>query len=285
MTYGPTPWVQRHWDLRAATNFVAGGAGAGLIVVSVASGARGTPAAIAMLAGLALVGVGLFAVWLEIGRPLRALNVFRNPRTSWMSREAIAAVVLAVLALAAAWLHATEATGAPVAGALAALASLAFVWCQGRILRAAKGIPAWRSPATPALIVATALAEGAGLWWLAAAWHAQGTRGGIALFGLLLVARLVAWLSYRRTIARSARASAALAPAGMTLAAAGTLVPLVLVAAASVTAAEGWVLGLASLAGAVALGAGAAFKAALIVRGAYNQGFAVPRMPVRGVRS
>ena len=93
MTYGPTPWVQRHWDLRAATNFVAGGAGAGLIVVSVASGARGTPAAIAMLAGLALVGVGLFAVWLEIGRPLRALNVFRNPRTSWMSREAIAAGV------------------------------------------------------------------------------------------------------------------------------------------------------------------------------------------------
>ena len=285
MTSGPTPWVQRHWDLRAATNFVAGGAGAGLIVVSVASGARGTPAAIAMLAGLALVGVGLVAVWLEIGRPLRALNVFRNPRTSWMSREAIAAVVLAVLALAAAWLHATEATGAPVAGALAALASLAFVWCQGRILRAAKGIPAWRSPATPALIVATALAEGAGLWWLAAAWHAQGTRGGIALFGLLLVARLVAWLAYRRTIARNARASAALAPAGMTLAAAGTLVPLVLVAAASVTAAEGWVLGLASLAGAVALGAGAAFKAALIVRGAYNQGFAVPRMPVRGVRS
>jgi len=92
--YGPTPWVQRHWDLRAAANFVAGGAGAGLVVVSVLSGARGMPAAVALLAGSALVGVGLLAVWLEIGRPLRALNVFLNPRTSWMSREAIASLVV-----------------------------------------------------------------------------------------------------------------------------------------------------------------------------------------------
>lgn len=282
MTYGPTPWVQRHWDLRAAANFVAGGAGAGLVVVSVVSGARGTPAAIALLAGLALVGVGLLAVWLEIGRPLRALNVFLNPRTSWMSREGIAAVVLGALAPVAAWLHATGSAAAPSAGALAALTALAFVYCQGRILSASKGIPAWRSTATPMLVVATSLAEGAGLWWLAAAWHAQGTRAGIALLGLLLVARLVAWLAYRRTIARNARASAALAPAGAVLAVAGTFAPLVLVAVAAVSTSEGWVLGLAALAGALATAAGAVFKTALVVRGAYNQGFAIPRMPVRG---
>lgn len=282
MTYGPTPWVQRHWDLRAATNFVAGGAGAGLVVASVASGARGAPAAVALVAGLAFVGLGLFAVWLEIGRPLRALNVFANPRTSWMSREAIAAVVLGVLAIAGAWLHAAGSANAPAIGALAAAAALAFAWCQGRILRAAKGIPAWRSPAAPALIVATSLAEGAGLWWLAAAWHAQGTRTGLALFGALLVARLVAWLGYRRTIAGNARASAALAPAGTALAVGGTFVPLVLVAVAAVSTSEGWVLGLAAAAGALALAAGAAFKAAMILRGAYNQGFAIPRMPVRG---
>ena len=121
MSYGPTPWVQRHWDLRAATNFVAGGAGAGLVVASVASGARGAPAAVALVAGLAFVGLGLFAVWLEIGRPLRALNVFANPRTSWMSREAIAAVVLGVLAIAGAWLHAAGSANAPAIGALATI--------------------------------------------------------------------------------------------------------------------------------------------------------------------
>ncbi len=285
MSYGPTPWVQRHWDLRAAANFVAGGAGSGLVIVSVMSGASGRPAAVALLAGLALVGLGLFAVWLEIGRPLRAINVFANPRTSWMSREAIAAVVLGVLAVAGAWAHAAGSAFAPVLGGLAALAALAFVWCQGRILRAAKGIPAWRSPVTPALIVATAIAEGAGLWWIAAAWHAQGTRVGLAVFGVLLVVRLVAWLAYRRSIAANARASAALSLPGRALAVGGTFVPLTLVAIAAVSASEGTVLGLAAAAGALALAAGAWFKAAMILRGAFNQGFAIPRMPVRGKRA
>lgn len=285
MSYGPTPWVQRHWDLRAAANFVAGGAGSGLVIVSVMSGASGRPAAVALLAGLALVGLGLFAVWLEIGRPLRALNVFFNPRTSWMSREAIAAVVLGVFVLRAAWLHATDSPGAVATGAAAALAALVFVGCQGMILRAAKGIPAWRSSATPWLIVATSLAEGAGLWWIAAAAHAQGTRTGLALFGALLCVRLFAWLAWRRSIARNARASAAMAPAGTALSVLGTALPLVLAGVAAISTSPAVVLGLAGTAGALAFGTGIAFKIALVVRGAFNQGFAIPHMPVRGKRA
>lgn len=285
MSYGPAPWVQRHWDLRAATNFVAGGIGAGLIVVSVASGASGRAAAIALVAGYAIIALGLTSVWFEIGRPWRALNVFRNPRTSWMSREAIVAVVLAGAALLAAGLHLAASPTARAASVLAALAALGFVYCQSRMLQAAKGIVAWRSPATPALIVATSLAEGAGAWWLAATWHAQGTRTGLAVFGALVVARLIAWLAYRRTLARHPHVADALAPAGRVLAAAGTLAPLALVAVAALSSAESWVLGLAGTAGALALAAGAWFKVALIVRGAFNQGFAIPRMPVRGVRS
>ena len=57
------------------------------------------------------------------------------------------------------------------------------------------------------------------------------------------------------------------------------------VAVAAVSTSEGWVLGLAAAAGALALAAEAAFKVAMIVRGAYNQGFAIPRMPVRGTRA
>jgi hypothetical protein len=45
---------------------------------------------------------------------------------------------------------------------------LAFVYCQARILQAATGIPAWREPLIVPLIVATGLAEGAGLWMLLA---------------------------------------------------------------------------------------------------------------------
>ena len=90
------PWQQQHWDWRAAGNFICGGAGGGLIVFTalpVATGAAGSRALL-LVAGIALVGIGLLCVWLELGRPLRALNVFRNPRTSWMTREAIAATLL-----------------------------------------------------------------------------------------------------------------------------------------------------------------------------------------------
>src|SRR4051812_7000373 len=92
MSYGPNPWQQAHWDCRAAGNFICGGAGSGLLVFSVLSGVRGLTGQLLMLAGLALVGLGLFSVWLEIGRPLRAANVFFNLRLSWMSREALASV-------------------------------------------------------------------------------------------------------------------------------------------------------------------------------------------------
>ena len=94
MSFGPAPWQQTNWDWRAAANFICGGAGAGLIVFAALSGAAGAPLTGLLLGGLALVGAGLFCVWLEIGRPLRALHVFFNPRTSWMTRESFIAVLL-----------------------------------------------------------------------------------------------------------------------------------------------------------------------------------------------
>ena len=88
MSYGPAPWQQKNWDWRAAGNFIGGGAGSGLIVFTALSGAQGLALTAAHAGGLALIGCGLLCVWLEIGRPLRALHVFFNPRTSWMTREA-----------------------------------------------------------------------------------------------------------------------------------------------------------------------------------------------------
>jgi phenylacetyl-CoA:acceptor oxidoreductase subunit 2 len=115
--------------------FIGGGAGTGLIVFGALSGASGSVLAALMLAGLALVGLGLVCVSLELGRPLRALNVFRNPWTSWMGREAWTSTLLFPAGLAAAW-------GVPglawVAGALA-LACLLLVHRCRRPRR-----PAWR---------------------------------------------------------------------------------------------------------------------------------------------
>ena len=94
MSFGPNPWHQTNWDARAAGNFIGGGAGSGLIVATAYGGPTGLTLTVMLIAALALVGFGLFCVWLEIGRPLRAVNVFINPRTSWMSREAFVGLFL-----------------------------------------------------------------------------------------------------------------------------------------------------------------------------------------------
>ncbi|MFO1300525.1 MAG: hypothetical protein U1F17_09100 [Burkholderiaceae bacterium] len=61
--------LQRHWDWRAACNFVFGGTGGALLALAVfIDGGRAVASALLLLA-LALIGAGLGCVWLEIGRP------------------------------------------------------------------------------------------------------------------------------------------------------------------------------------------------------------------------
>jgi phenylacetyl-CoA:acceptor oxidoreductase subunit 2 len=280
MSFGPAPWQQTNWDGRAAGNFIGGGAGGGLIVFAALSGAVGPALTGLVLAGLALVGLGLFCVWLEIGRPLRALHVFFNPRTSWMTREAFTATLLFPVGLAAA----VEVPGcAWVAAALA----LAFVYCQGRMLQGAKGIPAWREAMILPLIVTTGLVEGAGLFFLTAPLHATGTQALLVIFGALALVRMFVWFAYRRRLAASAAAGANLAldRAGQVLQIAGTLVPLLLIAAiVSGAASAAQIPLIAAIAGLAATAAGAYTKYAIVTRAGFNQGFALAHLPVRGVR-
>ncbi len=276
MSYGPKPWQQLHWDARAAANFMLGGAGSGLLIAwALAIPASGWQPYV--IAGLALIAAGLGAVWLEIGRKLRALHVFFNPNTSWMTRESIVAVAVFALGLAA------LALDLRVLGQAAALAALVFVYCQGRILRASKGIPAWREPAVTALIVTTALAEGAGLY-LATTAFMDTARLLLALFVLAVIARALAWSRYRARIEHGVPkpARAALDAAGRALIQLGTVAPLAL-AVVALALPEGGSIA-AALAGMAALAAGWRVKFVLVTRAAYNQGFALPRLPVRGAR-
>lgn len=280
MSYGPKPWQQAHWDWRAAGNFVFGGAGSGLLVFTALSGARGTAATLLTLGALGLVGLGLLCVWLEIGRPTRALHVFFNPRTSWMSREAFVATLLFPAGLAAA------AGLAPFAW-LAALLALVFVYCQARILKAARGIPAWREPLVVPLVVATGLAEGGGLFLFTQPLHGLAGPALATLFGVLVAARFLAWLAYRRRLAACAapRALAALDRAGGMLQTAGTWIALALVAPVGIGLVSGASAALlAALAGVAAAAAGAWLKYTLVTRAAFNQGFALAKLPVRGAR-
>lgn len=281
--FGPNPWQQTSWDWRAAGNFICGGMGSGLLI---ATALFGTPAPHSLasphwqvFAGLALVGLGLLSVWLEIGRPLRALHVFLNPRTSWMSREAFVGAVLFPAGLAAmlgwsGWLWVT-----------AALALL-FLYCQSRMLPAARGIPAWRSGLLSPLFLITGWCEGCGIFLLLGFFHGGVSSAMPIVFVALLVLRLLVWGRYRGSVDDSLAAPArrALDLAGRRLLWLGSVVPLALLGL-------GWLLGawvqplLLALAGACAAGAGGYLKYVLVTRASFNQGFALASMPVRGVRT
>jgi phenylacetyl-CoA:acceptor oxidoreductase 26-kDa subunit len=275
-SFGPAPWQQAHWDWRAAGNFIGGGAGAGLLAYAVLTGVAGLAGTLIVLAGLGLIGLGLLCVWLEIGRPLRAMNVMRRPGSSWMSREAMVAPLVFAVGLGVA-------AGLRAWAPLLLFAALGFLYCQARIVQAAKGIPAWREPLTVPLLVTTGLAEGAGWFWVAGVPAARAGALLALLFAGLVLARWIVWRAWRRRVGATAdpRALAAIDRAGRGVQWIGGALPAAL-ALAAMGGAPGAPL-LLAVAGLCAGGAGAFFKFALITQAAYNQGFALQRLPVRGV--
>jgi len=268
VSFGPRPWLQQHWDWRAAANFVFGGAGSGLLLAAALALPLGAARSVALPLGLALVGLGLLCVWLEIGRPWRALHVFLNPWTSWMSRESLAGVALVAAAFAAFFLP-----GPWTETALGALA-LTYAGCQANILRASKGIPAWREPRIVPFILATALAEGAALaLLLGLAYRLQ----GLLVYGLLagaLLARALAWAAY--PVGRYPALAAVTTP----LLWGGTLGALAL-AALGATLPHAYGAPLAALGALGALAAGWHAKLVLVTRAALNQGFSLKELPIR----
>jgi len=271
-----SPAQQRNWDWRAAGNFVCGGTGTGLMAFAACAAWLGAPRfEPAALAALAIVGLGLFLVWLEIGRPWRFANVFRNPATSWMSREAwVAALFFPMGALGAV-------LGSPAVITVAALLGLVFLLCQTFMLRAAKGIPTWRSASLSPLIFATGLTEGAGLL-LAASASMHSPPQWLAISVLVLVLwRTVLMLAYAYRL-RGRRAPDAARPGLKLMTAivalpAGLLPALLLIAPLPGT---GTIAAIAS--GLLAAAGGWCLKYMLVCTLAYTQGFAIEHSPARG---
>lgn len=282
--FGPNPWQQTSWDWRAAGNFMGGGAGTGLLFTSAlfatSDSARTGALSWLVFAGLALVGVGLLCVWLEIGRPLRALHVFFNPRTSWMSREGFVGLLLFPAGLLAmlgvvGWIWVT-----------AGLA-LAFLYCQSRMLPAARGIPAWRPKLVTPMVFVTGLTEGGGLYLLLGLLHSRVSGAVMMLVAVLVLARLAVWMLYRRSVNASLapRARAALDIAGRRLLIVGSVLPVLALGLGAGFTSGATQLTLAAFGGVCAAFAGAAMKYTLITRASFNQGFTLTKIPVRGVRT
>lgn len=269
-----TPRRQTNWDARAAVNFICGGAGGGLLLATALASVQGEDLRALVVLALALVAMGLVAVWFEIGRPLRALNVYLNGPTSWMTREAMTAPFLFASGAAATLFNWQAAFW------VAGLLGLVYVYCQARMLQANKGIPAWRNPSSIGMIVATGLTEGVGLLCASALYWPALAAFGVLLAALLAV-RFLAWRNYLASLRSTGvpvGTSRALSAIEARFVWIGHAAPAVLGVAAGLSGFS-W---LAVLAGVLAAITGGWFKYILVCRAAFTQGFALPRTPARG---
>ena len=282
------PRLQRNWDSRAACNFIGGGSGAGLLAAAAAASLAGWPYYPAGALAIVLIGFGLLMVWLEIGRPLRALNVFFHPQTSWMTREAFLALPVLTLAGLAVLLDQRFVSlpfqvqvPVTVLALVAALFALGFLYCQARILGASQGVPTWREPTLQAVIVVTGITEGLGLLLVLGLFIGPPVTWVVAASIVAVVARSAAWEHYRRQVKLTgpAPAVAVLNRVSLPVHLVGHLLAATLLVA-SLRAASPVMP--AAIAGFMLFAAGAWLKFNVVTRAAFTQGFSIPFVPVRG---
>ena len=273
-----SPRQQRNWDWRAAANFIAGGAGGGLLLFNALVSVDPDVVRAAMLLGLMLIGGGLTCVWFEIGRPWRALNVYRHFATSWMTREAVVALILfPVGAMALLTLQ-------PPVVLMTGILGLVFLYSQARILAANKGIPTWRHPRSVALMIATGLAEGGGFLACVVSLSPLPIGPLAQVFLLVLIGvRAYFWKRYLSGLLADGAPDAALrilSGFAARFVVLGHVVPVLFV----VLALAGLPLqaGLVFAAGFMMVAAGWMLKYTLVRRAAFTQGLALLHLPVRG---
>lgn len=275
---------QTFWDARAAMNFTMGGMSTGLVVMAYLTHLFGgiTQPALLVINAIAGIGmaIGLFFVFLEISRKKRFLYVLLRPQSSWMTRETYFVAIFYPSVLAdflwpQEWLH-----------FLTALAALGFLWTQAMILYAGKGIPAWRVPLMPWMLMATGLFEGTGVLVFVGVLYSGNIDIGLvpAVAGLTLaLINAGLWHHYRTTaktrgipiLAR--RSLNAITPALHVI---GHTVPAVLFGTSLLTN-LGVPVSLA-VAGICTVAGGVLWKFTVITRACHTQGFAIPLVPQRG---
>ncbi|TZF88685.1 dimethyl sulfoxide reductase anchor subunit family protein [Cognatilysobacter lacus] len=155
----------------------------------------------ALVLGLASSTAGLICSLGHLGKPLRAWRAFSQWRSSWLSREGVAAVVTYVpaVALGAALLPgmlSANAAGTRVAlspagmlvAALLIACALATVYCTAMIYASLKPIPAWTHRSVPLIYLLFALMTGAVVMLLLQATLATPVRAALPIAMALVVA-------------------------------------------------------------------------------------------------
>jgi DMSO reductase anchor subunit len=147
----------------------ASGAGYGLLIGLAVAAALGLVPPDPLLGffglgtALALVTLGLLTSTFHLGRPERAWRGLSQWRSSWLSREGVAAIVtyFPAGALGLGWVFGEFVPGQIVAGAgLSVLGALVTLWCTGMIYASLPTIRAWNQPLVPPVYLVLALATG-----------------------------------------------------------------------------------------------------------------------------
>ena len=155
----------------------------------------GVLAFIFFVIGFGLAVGGLISSTFHLGRPERSLKAFKQWRSSWLSREAIAAVLtLSVMALYAIGRIFFE-YDIRILGVVGAILSVVTVFTTSMIYAQLKSIPRWNTKLTPAYFLSLSLAGGALL-------------AGQITFCLLLllisgIIQLLVWIKGDRALALS----------------------------------------------------------------------------------
>ena len=155
----------------------------------------GVLAFIFFVIGFGLAVGGLISSTFHLGRPERSIKAFKQWRSSWLSREAIAAVftlsVMAVYAIGRIFFD----YDIRILGVAGAIMSIVTVFTTSMIYAQLKSIPRWNTKLTPAYFLSLSLAGGALL------------AGQIKICLLLLlisgIIQLLVWIKGDRALALS----------------------------------------------------------------------------------
>ncbi len=174
----------------------ASGAGYGLLAFAAFAGLLGlvpvdSRSGLTLLVpALLLVGAGLLASMGHLGHPERAWRAFSQWRSSWLSREGVAAVVSFVPALGLAWAWALTGRLAPVLALATILMAVVTVYCTAMIYASLKPIPRWHHKLVPPVYLGLGAASGSALGIAAAAWTGAPL---LPLAPLVALALVVGW--------------------------------------------------------------------------------------------
>lgn len=275
---------QDFWDWRAAMNWMLGGVSSGfaivLYVVYLTGAIDAETLARTNVTAAVLMAGGLLSVFMKLGRPARSWRALLRPGTSWMTRELyMVALFFPAVVAGVLW-------QSPIAFAVAGGSAAGFLLCQAQILYRARGIPAWRAPLIPYMVIASGLLEGLGLLaffiGLPKGFPIELQGLGEAAIGLILV-NAVLWKFYRdgaRANGIPPLARDAIAESDQAIRVGGHWAPLVLFALAVL--APKIPLTILTIAGVAAMAGGAFWKWTVILRAGYFEGFHLAKTPQRG---